>query len=61
MILIDEQTVGQVGVGLAPNELGGIELGCIARKLFHLQTGMIGQKSLNSPIAMDGGRTYLYG
>jgi hypothetical protein len=55
MILIDEQAVGQIGVGLAPNELGGIELGCIAGELLHLKTGMIGQKSLDGPIAMDRG------
>ena len=54
MILVDEQTVGQVGVGLAPNELGRIEFGCITRKLFHLEPGMIGQKSLDGHLPMDG-------
>src|SRR5262245_36805258 len=53
MVLVDEQAVGQVGIGLAPNELGRIEFGRIAWKLLHLKTGMVGQKSLNGPVAMD--------
>ena len=55
MILVDEQTVGQVGIGLAPNELGRIEFRRVAGKLFHVQPGMIDQKSLDGPIAMDRG------
>lgn len=53
MILVDEQAVGQISVGLAPNELGGIELGRVAGKLFHLQPGMISQKGPDGRVAMD--------
>ena len=53
MSLVDEQAIGQVSVGLAPNELGRIELRRMTRKLFHLQPGVIGQKSLDGPVAMD--------
>ena len=53
MVRIDEQAVGQVGIGLAPNELGRIEFGRVAGKLFHLQPGMLGQKILDGPITMD--------
>jgi hypothetical protein len=55
MVLIDEQAVGQVGIGLAPNELGRIKFGRVAGKLFHVQPGMIGQKCLDGRVAMDRG------
>lgn len=45
MILVDQQAVGQAGVGLAPNELSGMKLGRVARKLFHLPLGMRSQKA----------------